>query len=269
MKRVQLFEFMDLKYFPSFLRNLNTDVLELINSKGQTFDAMIPIIDDVSKKSKTNQIVDLCSGGGGAWIRLSKLLKEKNTNVRIKLTDKFPNSKAIKRINSMQSVIKYEENSVDALNVPKNLQGVRTIFGGFHHMKEDVAKAILKKAKDDKQGIVISEAMLMPPKLAWITLPIQILLLPLMLIYYWIMYAKVMKGSPLTVVARLLFTYLIPIAPLTMIFDSFISIVRIYDKQMLEEMVQPLQGDDYTYKVDIVRTNDKLPPVVYVIGYQC
>ncbi|MEC0251908.1 hypothetical protein [Bacillus halotolerans] len=268
MKRLQLFEFMDFEWFPKFLRDLITDVLNSMLKKGSPYDDIIPVIKKVMKKSDTNQIVDLCSGGGGPWLGMIDTLQKEDESVKLTLTDKFPNKEAIERITKdCNNKLVYIPESVDAAEVPADLKGMRTIFGGFHHMNSSDAKAIFKNAAEKRQGIVVGESMLMPPGFAWTILPILILLSPLFLIFYWIQFAKVIRGDIQTIFARLIFTYLIPIAPLVMMFDGFVSIVRIYTKKDLEEIVHSIEAEGYTWEVNMVQTKKNQPPIVYVAGY--
>jgi hypothetical protein len=268
MKRLQLFEFMDFDWFPKFLRDLITDVLNSMATKGATYEDIIPVIQKVMSKSDTNQVVDLCSGGGGPWLLMLDKMHKEDDSVSLTFTDKFPNKEAIDRITKdYKGKVNYRSTSVDASEVPADLKGVRTIFGGFHHMNPSVAKAIFADAAKRREGIVVGEAMMMPPAVAWFTLPIQILISPLFLIFYWFQFAKVMSGNPKTVLGRLIFTYLIPIAPLVMMFDAFVSMVRVYTKKDLEEIVNSINIKGYTWEVGMIQNKKNQPPILYAAGY--
>ena len=62
MGRIHLFEFEDLKWFPTFLRNYITDFLQFLSNKTKMYKPIIPIIKKGLKKSGTYQIIDLGSG---------------------------------------------------------------------------------------------------------------------------------------------------------------------------------------------------------------
>ncbi|RLD75829.1 MAG: hypothetical protein DRJ07_17365, partial [Bacteroidetes bacterium] len=68
MKRIHLFEFEDLPWFPDFLRNYMTDFLQFLTNKTKLFQAVIPIIEKGIKKSGMNRIIDMGSGGGEGLI---------------------------------------------------------------------------------------------------------------------------------------------------------------------------------------------------------
>ena len=70
MERIHLFEFEDLKWFPAFLRNYITDFLQFLSNQTKMYKPIIPIIKKGLEKSRTHQIIDLGSGGGGGLIWL-------------------------------------------------------------------------------------------------------------------------------------------------------------------------------------------------------
>jgi hypothetical protein len=96
---------------------------------------VIPLLRAMLKDSKTSQVVDLCSGGGGPMLAIYESLVARGIRVRITLTDKDPNLEAFARLSSLYpSDILYIANSVDARKVPRELIGLRTIFNSFHHL---------------------------------------------------------------------------------------------------------------------------------------
>ena len=96
MKRIHLFEFEDQKWFPSFLRNYGTDFLQFLSNKTKMYKPVIPVIKKGLQKSKNDQIIDLGSGGGGGLIWLNSELKKDIPNLKIILTDFYPNISAFK-----------------------------------------------------------------------------------------------------------------------------------------------------------------------------
>ena len=65
MARLHLFEFEDLDWFPTFLRNYGTDFLQFLSNKTKLWKPAIPLIEEALEYEDTNQIIDLASGGGG------------------------------------------------------------------------------------------------------------------------------------------------------------------------------------------------------------
>jgi hypothetical protein len=75
MKRLHLFEFEDLGWFPAIIRNYMTDYLQEVTNRFDFYRAIVPVIAKGVEKSGTNQILDMASGGGGGWLNLAKHLQ--------------------------------------------------------------------------------------------------------------------------------------------------------------------------------------------------
>src|SRR5262249_40969798 len=122
------------------------------------------------------------------------------------------------------SAIEYMRTPVDARNVPRELRGLRTLFNGYHHFRPADARAILADAAAAGQPIAIFEAS----RRAIRTL-ILVLLLP---IFVWLCtpFMRPFKWK------RLLFTYPVPLVPLTCLWDGFVSQLRAYTVEELKDL---------------------------------
>ncbi|MBN2531409.1 MAG: hypothetical protein JXB88_00885 [Spirochaetales bacterium] len=69
MKRIHLFEFMDLSWFPDIFRKMQTNILQIIMTRTKAFDYAIPYMIKELENTDTNIIVDLCSGASGPCLR--------------------------------------------------------------------------------------------------------------------------------------------------------------------------------------------------------
>lgn len=83
MKRIHLFEWEDLQWFPKSLRNYGTDFLQFLSNKTSLYKPVVPLLAQAMKDLNQNQILDLASGGGGGWQSLSKDLNAENTHFEI------------------------------------------------------------------------------------------------------------------------------------------------------------------------------------------
>ena len=99
------------------------------------------------------EILDLCSGAGGPIASLVDELEMHGYQVRVRLTDLYPNPKT-----TSHPRVVWLAQSVDATRVPPELAGVRTMFSAFHHFRPAAARAILKDAFDRRRAICIFEA---------------------------------------------------------------------------------------------------------------
>jgi hypothetical protein len=253
MGRIHLFEFEDLKWFPTFLRNYITDFLQFLSNKTKMYKPIIPIIKKGLKKSGTNQIIDLGSGGGGGLIWLNSELKKDISNLKIILTDYYPNISAFKFTKKQADNFEYVEKSVDARDVPTELNGLRTQFLSLHHFRPDDAKQILQNAINSNSPIAIFEAQerSVPSVLAMLFSPISVLLTTLFI-------------QPFKL-GRLLFTYLIPIVPIIVLWDGVVSSLRTYSVKEMKELVSKLNGtENYDWEIDKVKSGPSV--VLYLLG---
>jgi hypothetical protein len=172
------------------------------------------------------------------------------------LTDRYPNIQAFERARRLShQAVTYHAEPVDATRVPSALPGFRTMFTAFHHLRPDQARAVLADAVTKGEGIAVFE----PGQRSRLTL----LLLPLLL------------GTPLRVLvatpfirpfrwSRLLWTYLVPVVPLVLLFDSIVSVLRWYSVQELRDLTAGL--DRYRWDIGTVRSKPIPFPITYLLG---
>jgi len=65
MKRIQLFEFEDLNWFPNWLRTCMTNLIVIFLKLMGVGQVLANLISTILKKQKLSNIVDLGSGSGG------------------------------------------------------------------------------------------------------------------------------------------------------------------------------------------------------------
>lgn len=233
MKRIHLFEFEDLQWFPSFIRNYGTDFLQFVSNQFNFYEGISPIVIKGVKKSRTNQIIDLASGGGGGWKKLSKYLKMEIPDLTIILTDFYPNIEAFKKtVQAHPDVFEFRTEPVNALNVPKTLKGLRTQFLSFHHFKPVDAKRILQNAVDSQVPIALFEAQERDFQhlIKNMFSPLMVLLTtPFIRPFRW---------------GRIIFTYFIPIVPLFVLWDGVISVLRTYTVEEMKAMTKTLEDSN-------------------------
>jgi hypothetical protein len=219
MGRIHLFEFEDLNWFPHFLRDYGTDFLQYLSNRTRPYKPVVPIIKAGLEKSRTTQIIDLGSGGGGGLIWLNSELKKEIPGLRILLTDYYPNTTAFEATKKLADNFDYLQKSVDARSVPVELIGFRTQFLSFHHFKTDDARQILQNAVDSNSSIGIFEAQerSFASMIAMVFSPLTVLFTTPFIYPFKI--------------GRIIFTYLIPIVPLFVLWDGVVSSLRTYSVQ--------------------------------------
>ena len=260
MTRLHLFEFTDQPWYPKIFRRIQTDYLQFATTRGAGHQNLIPLFEKALKQSGKMEIVDLCSGGTGPWVRLCEQLQQAGLCVKVTLTDKFPTPEAIQKWSgASQEGIEYLTSSVDAMSVPTHLKGMRTMFEGFHHFKPGQARLILQDACDKGEAIGIFEASLKPPQG-----PLIFLLSPLMTLLGYLFATPFIQPRTWS---RFLWTYLLPIVPLATCWDGLVSFLRVFSQKELWELVEPLQREGYKWEIGQASTGTPLFVFTYLLGY--
>jgi len=274
MRRVQFIELHEQPWFPSSLRADVTDALQfgfnLLHAYAPTAPLLQSVIDSTGNRtnagpsstgqsSTTESIVDMCSGGGGPWLDLAGQLRCRgagadSAGLQIWLTDKYPNLEAFRSVSaSSDHHITFYPEPVDAMKVPGTLKGLRTMFTSFHHFPPEDARAILQNAVDAGESIGIFEATKRAPS------TIGLIFAGILLMFVHTPRIRPFRWT------RLLWTYLIPIIPLVLLFDGVVSCLRTYRPQELREMVEKLTSCQYHWEIGELATGKM--PVTYLIGY--
>jgi len=236
--RNYLFEFEDLEWFPRTIRESMTDYLRYLITKVDFYRPVVPLIIEGMNKSNANKVIDLCSGGGGAIEQIQNDLKQlSNAEIKIILTDKYPNKSAYEFLSAKTGgVISFLDKSIEAADVPSTLKGFRTIFSGFHHFNNCTAKAVIKNAVDAKSGIGIFDG---GDKHIFAVLVILIVH-PLVFLFFTPFF-RPFRFS------RLFFTYIIPIIPFCTVWDGIVSIIRLYKPNELLQIAREVEPDTYLW----------------------
>jgi hypothetical protein len=259
MRRIHFIEIHDQPWFPSSLRDYVTDALQFGFDLFKVYASTVPLLQRVVNSTGSRSIVDMCSGGGGPWLDLSRRLQSRKLpgdppELRIWLTDKYPNVGALRNgIASSGNQIAFYPGSVDAMAVPPELRGMRTMFTSFHHFLPKEASAILQNAVDAGESIGIFEIPRRAPATIAFTFAF---VFALFVCTPWI---RPFRWS------RLRWTYLVPIVPFVLLFDGVVSCLRTYRPQELRDMVAKLTATEYQWEIGEHSTGKGL--ITYLIGY--
>ncbi len=260
MSRIQLFEFIDLSWYPQTFRRIQTDYLQFASTLGSGHKNLVPLFAKALQHAGTTEIVDLCSGGTGPWMRLQEQLRQAGLFVTVKLSDKHPDPEAIRKWSAAARLgIEYLAEPVDALHIPDHLKGMRTLFEGFHHFKPEEARSILQDAAAHKTAIGIFEAALKRP-----LGPFLVLLAPLMTVLGYLLITPFIL--PRTI-SRFFWTYVIPLVPLATCWDGVTSLLRVYSVQELKDLTGSLQSPDYVWEAGQASTGTPFFVFTYLLGY--
>ena len=256
MKRIHFIEIGDEPWCPREIRRGVTDYCRFVTEVTGAFNPVAPLLVEALKKTGARRILDMGSGAGGPWLRLQPLLRQMGLDVPVCLTDHDPNIEALERAQKLsQGAVTYRPQPVDATDVPAELTGFRTIFQAFHHLRPDQARAALADAAAKGQGIGVFD---------W-TRP-SILLFPLLPLLLFTP-LRVMIATPFIRPfrwSRLFWTYIVPALPLVLMFDTIVSLLRMYGVQEMRDLTAGL--DRYHWDIGTVRARPIPVRITYLIG---
>jgi hypothetical protein len=249
MRRLHLFEFGDQSWFTQVLRDAETAYLAVAYRLLPLARIWAEKISSVFHSGEPGEILDLCSGSGGAMPSILDELEKCGFNARALLTDLYPSLKS-----APHSRISWMTEPVDATCVPLRLPGVRTMFSAFHHFRPEAAKSILRSAFDRGRAICIFESGSGTALglAAMILVPFNVLaLMPFARPFRW---------------SYLVFTYLIPVMPIVVFWDGVVSMLRIYSPEQMKGMIRDLQRPAYTWEIGRIQVRGSAGKLPYLIG---
>lgn len=259
MRRFQLVEIEDLPWCPASIRDSLTDYLQFTFERTRPYARALPLLRHALERDGARLVVDLCAGAGGSWQHLLPDLVRELPDIRVCLTDRYPNLPAWRDLISAQPnrLIAYPR-PVDATAVPGHLRGFRTLFTALHHFPPATAQAILADAVRSRQGIAVFEATYRSPLALLMMLvaviPVLLLITPLLRPFRW---------------SRLLLTYVIPVIPLLCLFDGLVSCLRTYTPEELRAMASAADPDGcFTWEIGTLWVPGQHMPVTYLIGQE-
>ncbi|KZS42774.1 hypothetical protein AWE51_15500 [Aquimarina aggregata] len=263
MKRIELFEFEDFIWFPEVIRTCMTNLIVVLHKILNTSEVLVGLLENVQKHHEFSKVIDLGSGSGGAMPEVIKLINEKKDEpIQLILTDLYPNSKCIHKINngSLKNVV-YKETSINATNLDKTPKGLKTMVNSFHHMPPAQAKKILKSAQENKEPILIYEMgeNFVPTLIWWLFLPVSLLILFVMSLF------MTPFVRPLTW-QQIVFTYFIPIIPICYAWDGQASTMRTYTFKDVGYLLQDIEDEDYTWKIESAKKKNGKKLGYYILG---
>jgi len=254
MKRMHALEWEDLRWFPASWRDYGTDYLRFVATKSDLYKPIVPLIRKGLQASGGRHWVDCASGGGSSLIMLAKALHSEFPDLKITLTDYYPNIRAFERTRAeLKNVFNFEKQPVNVMEMPPHLQGkFTTLFGAFHHFRPDDARKILQNAVDTQSPIAIFEPV-GRNAISWFSM-----LFVMLNVLLFTPFIRPLRWKVLP------FIYLLPLVPLYVLWDGIASILRTYSEKEMKELVASLRHSD-AFEWEIGKTAGALP-VQYLLG---
>ncbi|MCM4150649.1 hypothetical protein DHD05_03515 [Arenibacter sp. N53] len=264
MKRIQLFEFEDLPWFPSWLRACMTKLIVVLQKMMGVTSVLSNLIADILRSNKIGHIVDLGSGAGGVMPDVLRTLHQDYglEEVDLTMTDQYPDRKVIASFNTLgENGIRYAEKPLDAKNLQNAPEGLKTMVNCFHHMSPKQARSILKSAERNNQSLLIYEIAEnnIPLLIWWLLLPLSLVILMVM-VFFMTPFVK-----PLTW-KQLVFTYVIPIIPICYAWDGQASLPRMYTLKDMDILLEGLGSERYGWEKGFVKKANNKKLGTFVLG---
>ena len=254
MRRLHVFELCDQPWLPRVVRDACTAYLEHLSRWAGHPRRLVPLAERMLDRAPAG-IVDLCSGGGGPVVALREALAERGRQVRVMLTDLYPNRAAFEEVRAVKPEwVEPITDPIDARRVPGDLRGARTLFNALHHFEPQDARALLGDAARQGQPLLVFEANRRHPAA----------LLGMLLVVPWVVLATVPLLRPLDW-RWLLLTYLIPVLPLVIVWDGLVSVLRTYTAGELRALTEAIDAPSYAWEIGDLDLGAPLPGQ-YLLG---
>ncbi|KJK42379.1 hypothetical protein UK23_37430 [Lentzea aerocolonigenes] len=249
LPRIDFVELHDLDRTPPVLRTLHTESIAFIYRLTDAAREYSVPLSLALRLGASHRIVDLCAGSGGPVPLIQRRLHREGVHTQVTLTDLVPNVRAFQRVQAANArvlpdccSVDYESSSVDATDCA--LEGTRTIYGAFHHFPPALAVRMLQNAVDTRQPMVVVDT-----KRSFV----YPLLFPFLTTLMVLISAPFQRNPLPRYLLRLVLTYLVPVLPFMMFFDSVVSFLRMYGRAELQRMVDGLSGTEtFTWKIGVV-----------------
>lgn len=208
MKRKQIFQFSNQKWFPSFLKRDMYEFMSWFVGKVNAAKPFLPVLDEVIGHTQTKTIINIDSKIGAGIETVLPLLPEGSEVINVEL-EKFSTHN----------------------------KGIYTFINSFHQLDEKKVKYYLNQIADSGNSVAVLEGN---NDSLWQVVGMTIFV-PLTVI----LSAPFVQPFRIT---RLIFTYLIPILPVITMLDGFLALFKLYNPNDLNELVSTIPVKNYVWK---------------------
>lgn len=208
MKRKQVFQFSNQKWYPAFLKRDMYEFMTWFVGKVNAAKPFLPVISEGLQNAPAQRVINIDSKMGAGFETVNDLISEKPEVFNL----------PIEKFNTANS-------------------GVYLFVNSFHQFKPDVARNYLNQIAKSRNVVVVVEGN---NDSLWQVVGMTIFV-PLAVI----LSAPFVKPFRVT---RLIFTHLIPILPIVTMLDGFLALFKLYNPQDLNELVSTIPEKNYSWK---------------------
>ncbi len=260
-RRLHLIELHEQPWYPAFLRRIFQRGLGRALILTDTFESFYEPFRRFLARTDTRSILDMCSGSGDAitdaWRSLASNFDGETPTLF--LSDLYPNVPSYERLQKQfPGLIDFYSESVNVMHPPPDAPRVRTLFNSLHHFRPEQVRAILKDAAENADGIATFEAT----GNTWKNNLQTLFVLPFASAF---LVAFLLRPIRLT---NILFSILIPVIPLTALFDGLVSNFRTYSAADLEELTRSIDCPDFRWQAGTVKVRRTGLEATYLFGWR-
>lgn len=225
---------------PAWLRRGFVETLGAVFKLIGVYRNVAPMYAEWIRELGGSEVLDLASGAAGPTEELLLALRKEGIEPPVFcLSDIFPVKEDFRlAMLANPHHIFYIEESVDALSVPSPYgHDLRQIVSAFHHFKPEQARLILRDAVEHSRGICILEPFERSPRH---------LALALMGIFPALIAPFFARRWRLS---HFIASWIVPIIPLMLVFDGIVSVLRIYTREEIDEMIASAGGESFRWNI--------------------
>ncbi len=262
MRRYHLIELHEQSWYPATWRRIFQSGLGRALDLTGTLDGFAGPFQRFLARSRAESILDLCSGSGEAarfvWKAFASSIGA-GRRPRLVLSDLYPNHRAFEQLKAeYPDGIEYFQEPVNAMSPPPAAPRVRTLFNSLHHFRPEEARAILRDATENADGIAVFEST----SRTWRHMAQTLFVLPFVAAFLVAFLLRPFRFE------NVLWGLLLPVIPFTAAFDGLVSSLRSYSTQELEAMTRSLEGSDFEWEIGTVPIERSRSEATYLLGWR-
>jgi len=238
-------ELEDYNWFPAVLRRWQMEFIGHMVIWTHLYKPLVPEVQQLVTAAAVTELHDVCSGSGIPAIYIYKRL---TSSLPLLLTDKYPDT-GFKNIPG----ITYSLLPADCNGIEPQSHVCYTLFNAFHHLSPTQQQGFIQRLVKNKAPFVIAE-ILEPGlvnllKIIFTATIVQLFTAPFI--------------KPFSI-ARLFFTYIIPVNIVTVTYDGIISVLK--SKRAAEYALRFNSLANASFAVTVNTINGWTGNIVYLKG---
>lgn len=261
VRRLHLFELHDQPWYPAAWRRLVQEILARGLVLFGLYEHATPVLKRFLERVSPAAVLDLCSGAADPTLKLFEragVAPSTGKPPLVVLSDLYPplgRYAALK--GELPGRVDFCAEAVDALKVPDGLPPVRTIVSSLHHFRPAQVRRILRDAALRTDGLAVFEATRRSPGhlMAGLAIP-------------WIALALCLFALRPFRWRNLAWGVLIPVVPLTLLWDGLVSMLRTYTVDELHEIADSLEVAGFHWEAGTFPLKRLPLKGVYLLGWR-